>query len=167
MPDRADVAGPAGRPACRVGPGARRELALPRLGGGLRELLGSASDIVAHTGSSVVGAAVLSGAVLWFALLLPEVDSGIAAVPAVLPIAGALVVAVAAGVLLRRWSGAPGWTDRHRPAVVIGALTASMAAGFLANQFGAVDLTVKAGLDIATLAGLAVPYRFFTVAAKP
>ncbi|HEV3359295.1 MAG TPA: hypothetical protein VG247_21030 [Pseudonocardiaceae bacterium] len=40
-----------------------------------------------------------------------------------------------------------------------------MAAGFLANQFGAVDLTVKAGLDIAALVGLAVLYRFLTVAA--
>ncbi len=118
-------------------------------------------------GPGIVGAAVLLSAVLWFALLLPEVDSGIAAVPAVFPIAGALVVASAAGLLLRRWAGAPGWTDRHRLAVVIGALTASMAAGFLANQFGAVDLTVKAGLDIAALAGLAVLYRFFTVVAKP
>jgi hypothetical protein len=116
-------------------------------------------------GPVFVGAAVSLAAALWFALLVPEVDSGIAAIPAVFPIGAALLVAVAIGILLRRWSGTPGWTDRHRLAVVIGALTASMAAGFVANRFGAVDLMVKAGLDVAALVGLAVRYRFFTVAA--
>lgn len=93
---------------------------------------------------------------LWFALLLPEVDRLITLVPAVLPVAGALLVAVTVAVLLSRWSRAPQWTDRHRLAVLTGALTASMAAGFLANQFGTVDLITKVCLNVAALVGLAV-----------
>jgi hypothetical protein len=96
---------------------------------------------------------------LWFALLLPKINSMLVAVPAALPIACALLTAGMAGALLRRWSRARGWNDRHRLMVVFGALTASMAAGFPANEFTTHTLLAKVGLNAAAAAGLILLYR--------
>lgn len=53
----------------------------------------------------------------------------------------------------------PGWGDRHRLALISGALTASMAAGFLANHLAAIDLLGKVILNLAALAGLLLLHR--------
>ncbi|MVU83870.1 hypothetical protein GPX89_42410 [Nocardia sp. ET3-3] len=104
------------------------------------------------------GAIAFLAAVSWFGLLLPEVNGLLLHVPVALPIIGALLMAAATGILLDRWSRTPGWDDRHRLMLILGAFTASMAAGFPANQFTTLTLIIKAGLNIAALAGLLALY---------
>lgn len=102
----------------------------------------------------LVAGTTFTATALWFALLLPQVNSLIITAPAALPIASALLTASSVGILLHRWSRSPGWDDQHRIVIILSALTASMAAGFLANQFAMVNLLAKAGFNAAALAGL-------------
>lgn len=98
-------------------------------------------------------------AALWFGLLLPGINGRVDAVPVVLAIVLAVLVAIVFLLLVHRWSHASGWDGRHRLALVIGGLSASMAAGYLANHFTTVDLIAKFVLNGAALAGLGVLYR--------
>ena len=66
-----------------------------------------------------------------------------------IPMAAALLVALAGYVLVRRWSGASSWTDRHSLALVGGALPAHTAMGVLVfrpmlNRFDVVALAAMA-----------------------
>lgn len=106
----------------------------------------------------VAALAAFTAAALWFALLLP-LGSAITRVPPAVAIILAAAVALGTATLLRRWSRAPGWGDRHRLALISGALTASMAAGFLANHLAAIDLLGKAILNLAALTGLLLLHR--------
>lgn len=94
---------------------------------------------------------------LWFVLtVLPASLTAVTNhVPAVGPLVLALGEAVVASTVYHRWSTSPSWSDHHRLAVITGALTASMAAGFISNTFPTtVDLVGKIVMNVAVLVGL-------------
>lgn len=106
---------------------------------------------------AIVGLAAFAAGSLWFALtVLPASLTVVTThVPAVAPPLLALIASAAALSVFHRWSAARSWTDQHRLGVITGALTASMAAGFLANNFPTTtDLLGKTVLNIAALLGL-------------
>jgi hypothetical protein len=106
----------------------------------------------------VAALAAFAAAALWFALLPPP-SSVITQVPPIAAIFLAAALALGTLIMLRRWSRAHGWGDRRRLALISGALTASMAAGFLTNHFAATDLLGKVILNLAALMGLLLLHR--------
>jgi hypothetical protein len=69
------------------------------------------------------------------------------------PMLVAAVVAVSAGLALRRWSTAPGWTPRHQLAALGGALLAHTTFGAVAvaAAHGAPDVAVQLAWGLATV----------------
>jgi hypothetical protein len=56
---------------------------------------------------------------------------------------------VGAFAIVRRWSVARGWSDRHRWALAFGALVACMGAGYMGSHtWPAMDLVAKAVLNV-------------------
>lgn len=108
-----------------------------------------------------VAQAVFVAAGLWFFLLLPGMSATvITRIPAAVAVGLAVIVAAAVLLLVHRWSMSPSWSDRHRIALITGALTASMAAGFLTNHFAtSMDLVGKIALNAAALGGLGLLYH--------
>lgn len=99
-----------------------------------------------------MGIVAAGGTFLWFALtvLWPSWGGWARAIPAFVPILLALVVAALACVACRAWATRAGWSDRHRLAVVSGALLSSMAVGFVANDLSdPVNLIGKIVLNVA------------------
>jgi hypothetical protein len=100
------------------------------------------------------GVAVFGGVVA-FAYLALLVPFGGAAHPAftqggwvAVPMVSALVVAAAAGWLVRRWTAGGGWTDRRSLALAGGALTGHTAFGLLANADTPADRIGLAALGV-------------------
>lgn len=106
---------------------------------------------------AVAACTAFTATVLWFALLLPL--RIVTEIPAAVAITLAIATAGAAILGLRRWSRSNDWGDRHRLALLTGALVASMAAGFAANHFSTVDLLAKIVFNLAALGGLVWLYR--------
>ncbi|MCK2222039.1 hypothetical protein MF672_050775 (plasmid) [Actinomadura sp. ATCC 31491] len=69
------------------------------------------------------------------------------------PMAAAALLAVAAGMLLRRWTAHGGWRDRHSLALAGGALVAHTAFGVIANGESTADRVSLAVLGL-VMAGL-------------
>jgi hypothetical protein len=79
----------------------------------------------------IVGLVAFVAAGAWFVPLLDLPDALRAGAGALAPMLLALAAAAAAYVLIRRWSGPQHrWTDSHRLALVLGALSVSMLYGF-------------------------------------
>jgi peptidoglycan/LPS O-acetylase OafA/YrhL len=79
------------------------------------------------------------------------------AVPAFVPLLLALLSAAACALVGRHWSRSAGWSDRHRLAVVLGALLAAMAAGFVSNDLSdPVNLIGKIVLNVVAVGALAL-----------
>ncbi|WP_221762315.1 hypothetical protein [Nonomuraea sp. WAC 01424] len=75
------------------------------------------------------------------------------------PMAGAVLLAVAAGTLLRRWTAHGGWRDRHSLALAGGALVGHTAFGVAANGDTAADRLSLAGLGLVMIVALALLAR--------
>ncbi|HJP73033.1 MAG TPA: hypothetical protein VJ914_02120 [Pseudonocardiaceae bacterium] len=104
-----------------------------------------------------MGIVAAGGTFLWFALtvLWPSWGGWVRAIPAFVPILLALILAALACVACRAWVGRAGWSDRHRLAVVSGALLSSMAVGFVVNDLSdPVNLIGKIVLNVAAAASL-------------
>ena len=97
----------------------------------------------------MVGVVVFGMALPWFILAILAY-AGPATLPAYIPISLGLAWAVTSLFLIRRWSSNPGWQDIHRLALIIGALVASMLAGFLivGSTLSPVDLMSKLVLNV-------------------
>ena len=100
-------------------------------------------------------------AAFWLALLWLVVLIGFAAQrPALSPLAailGALVWAAGTGLLVLHWATGADFGDRHRLAIVFGALVASWLQGFIIVASGpAIDILGKLVLDLVGIALLAV-----------
>jgi len=101
----------------------------------------------------VVGLVVAAG---WFGLLVLPASLKIGA-RILLPMALAVLVAAAAGLLVRTWSTAEAWTDRHGLAFLSGALLVSMSFGFFIVTAGnRVDQTGQGVACIITLIFLGI-----------
>lgn len=107
---------------------------------------------------TAAGLTAFVAAASWFALLLP-IPAAVTRIPAVSATALALGIATTAMIVISRWSRTTDWDDRHRLALLTGALIASMAAGFTANQFTTIDLLAKSALNLAALGGLCLLRR--------
>ena len=92
-------------------------------------------------------------AVAWSGMAL--IAYGVAPrLPAGIPIVLGLALAALALALLRRWTAAADWRDAHRCALVIGALSGSMAGGFAVLVVGAAgtfDVVGKLVLNVVAL----------------
>lgn len=118
-------------------------------------------------GPWMVGVAAFLLSLPWFSLaILPYI------VPSTIPfsiwIMIVLIWAVAACLVVRRWSSSSHWQDSHRLALSLGALLASMLAGFIINgpALSAFDLAGKIVVNviaIVLLASLARKIRQRTV----
>lgn len=109
----------------------------------------------------LAGIAAAGCAFLWFGLTLlwSRWGAWALAVPAFVPLILALILAVVCCLVGRAWVGGPGWSDRHRLAVVTGALVVPMAVGFVTNDLtdpvkaiGKIVLNAMAVLVLALLA---------------
>ena len=110
----------------------------------------------------LAGTGAAACAFLWFCLTVNWVTLGAwaRAVPAFVPILLALILACGCVVVGRTWATRAGWSDRHRLAVVSGALVATMAVGFATNDLsdpvnliGKIVLNALACLALLLLAG--------------
>jgi hypothetical protein len=110
---------------------------------------------------AVIGAGCAAAVLAYLGLLYPF---GGARQPAfthglwvLAPMAAAAVVALSAGLGLRRWTAAPGWTPRHQLAALGGALLAHTAFGAaaVAAKHGAPDVAVQLAWGLATVLLLA------------
>lgn len=96
---------------------------------------------------TVFAGAMALGFPWWVLITLVFVPQ--AALPLWIPLAGGLAWAAAAFTLVRHWSRADGWGERHRWALAFGALLVCMAAGFLgSNTWPATDVVAKAILNV-------------------
>ncbi|MEV0150450.1 MULTISPECIES: hypothetical protein [unclassified Nonomuraea] len=77
----------------------------------------------------------------------------------VVPMVAAALLAVVAGVLLRRWSAPGGWGDRHSLALAGGALVAHTVFGVIANGENATDRVSLAVLGLVMIGLLALLAR--------
>lgn len=77
----------------------------------------------------------------------------------VVPMVAAALLAVVAGVLLRRWTAHGGWRDRHSLALAGGALVAHTAFGVIANGENATDRVSLAALGLVMIGLLALLAR--------
>ncbi|MFF0308723.1 hypothetical protein ACFYSC_14915 [Streptosporangium sp. NPDC004379] len=77
----------------------------------------------------------------------------------VVPMAAAALLAVAAGVLLRRWTARGEWRDRHSLALASGALVAHTAFGVIANGETTTDRVSLAALGLVMVGLLALLAR--------
>ncbi|MFC4010029.1 hypothetical protein ACFOY2_22570 [Nonomuraea purpurea] len=77
----------------------------------------------------------------------------------VVPMVAAVLLAVAAGVLLRRWTAHGGWRDRHSLALASGALVAHTAFGVIANGENTTDRVSLAALGLVMIGLLALLAR--------
>ncbi|MFF4620828.1 hypothetical protein [Nonomuraea jabiensis] len=75
------------------------------------------------------------------------------------PMVAAALLAVAAGVLLRRWTAHGGWRDRHSLALAGGALVAHTAFGVIANGENTTDRVSLAALGLVMIVLLALLAR--------
>jgi hypothetical protein len=71
---------------------------------------------------------------------------------ALLPMAGAAVIAAATAVALRRWSASPAWTRRHAIAACAGAVAGHSLFGLAANADSAPDRAFLAAVAVLTVA---------------
>lgn len=110
----------------------------------------------------VAGIASAAATFLWFRLTVNWVRLGAwaRAVPAFVPLLLAVILAAACVVVGHRWASRCTWSDRHRLAVVSGALVATMAVGFATNDLtdpvnliGKIVLNALACLALLLLAG--------------
>ena len=110
----------------------------------------------------VAGIASAAATFLWFRLTVNWVRLGAwaRAVPAFVPLLLAVIVAAGCVVVGHRMASSRGWSDRHRLAVVSGALVATMVVGFAANDLtdpvnliGRIVLNALACLALLLLAG--------------
>ena len=101
----------------------------------------------------------LAGGLLWFGLLIGSDSAGTlpqwTAVPAVLV---ELAVPVAAAAVARRWTAAASWSDRHRVALIAGAMLPQMLPGYQWLHAPG-DIAFKIVLNVAMLALLATLAR--------
>jgi hypothetical protein len=96
---------------------------------------------------SVGTAAVLLSLPWWALIVLVFVPRE--SLPLWIPLAGGAAWAVGAFAIVRRWSVARGWSDRHRWALAFGALVACMGAGYMGSHtWPAMDLVAKAVLNV-------------------
>ncbi|NUW36020.1 hypothetical protein HTZ77_32060 [Nonomuraea sp. SMC257] len=77
----------------------------------------------------------------------------------VVPMVAAALLAVAAGMLLRRWTAHGGWRDRHSLALAGGALVAHTAFGVIANGDTTADRVSLAALGVVMIVLLALLAR--------
>lgn len=101
-------------------------------------------------GPIMAGLATAAATFLWFRLTVDWVRLGAwaRAVPAFVPLLLAVILALGCVVVGHRWASRAGWSDRHRLAVVSGALVATMAVGFATNQLtDPADLSAKIALN--------------------
>ncbi|GGP97595.1 hypothetical protein [Streptosporangium pseudovulgare] len=78
---------------------------------------------------------------------------------AVVPMVAAALLAMAAGVLVRRWTAHGGWHDRHSLALAGGALVAHTAFGVIANGENTTDRVSLAALGLVMITLLALLAR--------
>jgi hypothetical protein len=105
----------------------------------------------------LMGVAAFWLALAWLFVLVLLAFFKPAAVNPALAIAGGLLWAAGAALLVRRWAGGSDFGDRHRVALVFGALVASWLQGFVVVASGsAVDVLGKLVLDLVGVALLAV-----------
>ncbi|MFG6193345.1 hypothetical protein [Nonomuraea sp. JJY05] len=76
-----------------------------------------------------------------------------------IPMVAAALLAMAAGVLLHRWTAHGGWSDRHSLALAGGALVAHTGFGVIANGETATDRVSLAALGLVMIALLALLSR--------
>jgi len=123
-----------------------------------RPAKGDDADRTATTGATpapwLVGVLAFLACASWFLLLmLPESLKVGARV--LLPIGSGLMVAAAASVAVDRWSRREAWSDRHRIAMVLGALPPVMVFGFVAVTAGnRVDQIGQAIISVVVYAAL-------------
>ncbi|MEU6711447.1 hypothetical protein ABZ897_08175 [Nonomuraea sp. NPDC046802] len=77
----------------------------------------------------------------------------------VVPMVAAALLAVVAGVLLRRWTAHGGWRDRHSLALASGALVAHTVFGVIANGENTTDRVSLAALGVVMVGLLALLAR--------
>jgi hypothetical protein len=104
-------------------------------------------------GAWLIGLLAFLFGLAWSALV-PLAYGAAPALPVAVPMAAGLVLAALAFVVLRSWAASAAWRDAHRCALVLGAVTASMLAGFVVlswNGTPPVDAIGKLILNVATL----------------
>jgi apolipoprotein N-acyltransferase len=110
----------------------------------------------------VAGIGAAGAAFLWFTLTVSWAMFGAwaRAVPAFVPLLLALILAITCGLVARRWTRAVGWSDRHRLAVLSGALVTAMAEGFVSNDLSdPVNLIGKIVLNAVAVGALVLLAR--------
>ena len=98
-----------------------------------------------------VGAGAMLLALPWWALIV-LVFVPTLSLPLWVPLAAGALWAAGAFVVIRGWSNASAWNDRHRWSLAFGALVACMLAGYLGSHtWPAIDLAAKAVLNVAAV----------------
>ena len=104
-------------------------------------------------GAWLIGLLAFVFGLAWSALV-PVAYGADPALPVAVPMAAGLVLAALAFVVLRSWAASTAWRDAHRCALVLGALAATMLAGFVVLKLSGappVDVIGKLILNVVAL----------------